>query len=139
MRLIFISCSSKFYATSSAMETFVMFMSRLQFVFLFLTFFMYFPVIKAPGVKKFLGVPIIPVTQSTTTQSAFSFSEAMKKYIQSQQKPSPSVAEPPKPASLPTYTTTKPSTTKIPTASVLSQRIRSLEKEVKGRKKSKKR
>lgn len=98
---------------------------------------MYLSVLKAPGVKKFLGVPVIPVTKSTMTQAPFSFSEAIKKYVQSQQQPaaSPPIA-PSKPGLL--VHTSKPSTKKIPSTSVLSQRIRTLEKEVKGRKKGKK-
>lgn len=96
-------------------------------------------VLKAPGVKKFLGLPDIPVPPpSTADQPAFSFKEVLKKYVEAQQQLAPSPTDPSKPASLPTEPL-KPVNQRIPSSSVLSQRIRSLEKEIKGRKKGKKR
>ncbi|KAG8375104.1 hypothetical protein BUALT_Bualt10G0065600 [Buddleja alternifolia] len=90
-------------------------------------------VIKKPEVKKFLGIPIIPVTppSSTDQKPGFSFFEALKKYAAAQQ---------PKSLPTPVEESSKPTTTqRITPSSVLNQRIRSLEKEVKGRKKGKKR
>ncbi|KAL6536371.1 hypothetical protein OROGR_012943 [Orobanche gracilis] len=91
-------------------------------------------VVKKPEVKKFLGIPNIPVTPTSTHQKpAFSFFEALKKYadFQQQQQQQQSL-------SAPAETSSKPANHKISSSSVLSQRIRSLEKEVKGRKKGKK-
>ncbi|KAL1826479.1 hypothetical protein DCAR_0205575 [Daucus carota subsp. sativus] len=99
-------------------------------------------VIRAPKVKKFLGVPIIPVARATTAQQpAFSFTEALKKYVQAQQRRSLPPANPSNATSLPTETEkpTNTNITKTSTSSILSQRIRSLENQVKGRKKGKKR
>ncbi|XP_027082972.1 mitochondrial inner membrane protein OXA1-like [Coffea arabica] len=110
---------------------------------------MYGLVIKNPAVKKALGIPIIPVTPPSPGEQkpAFSFFEAVKKYaaaqaaaqhkqtlsapadaVQQSQTPS-SRAEASKPASQ----------QRVPSSSIISQRLRSLEKEVKGRKKGKKR
>ncbi|KAL6530867.1 hypothetical protein OROGR_014727 [Orobanche gracilis] len=89
-------------------------------------------VVKKPEVKKFLGIPNIPVTPTSTHQKpAFSFFEALKKYADFQQQQQQSL-------SAPAETSSKPANHKISSSSVLSQRIRSLEKEVKGRKKGKK-
>ncbi|XP_020552131.1 mitochondrial inner membrane protein OXA1-like isoform X3 [Sesamum indicum] len=85
--------------------------------------------LKKPGVKKFLGVPILPKAQPPTVQKpAF---DALNKYTapQQQQSVSSSIQASPKPTA----------NQRIPSSSVLSQRIKSLEKEVKGRKKDKKR
>ncbi|KAL8091303.1 mitochondrial inner membrane protein OXA1-like [Apium graveolens] len=96
-------------------------------------------VIRRPVVKKFLGVPIIPVAPATTAQQpAFSFTEALKKYVQAQRKSLPP-ASPSNATSLPTETAKPTNITKTATSSILSQRIRSLENQVKGRKKGKKR
>ncbi|KAK2966515.1 hypothetical protein RJ640_019044 [Escallonia rubra] len=87
-------------------------------------------VIKKPNVKKFFGVPEIPVEPPTTTsQPSLSFFGAIKKYAAAQQQHA---------ASSPTEAP-KPAVPRIPPSSVLSQRIKSLEKQVKGRKKGKKR
>lgn len=90
-----------------------------------------FSVIRKPEVKKFLGIPIIPVTPpSTDKKPAISFFEALKKYAAAQQRQS---------LSSPAEASSKPTNQRIATSSVLNQRIKSLEKEVKGRKKGKKR
>ncbi|KAL6547756.1 hypothetical protein OROHE_009461 [Orobanche hederae] len=92
-------------------------------------------VLKKPEVKKFLGIPNIPVTPISTNQKpGFSFFEALKKYADSQQQQPPQQS-----LSAPAEMSSKPANHKISSSSVLSQRIRSLEKEVKGRKKWKKR
>ncbi|CAL5433794.1 unnamed protein product [Camellia sinensis] len=88
-------------------------------------------VLKVPGVKKFLGVPQIPVgpPQPTTEEKpAFSFFETLKKFAEAQ-KVNSSAIEASKTAVNP----------RISSSSVTSQRLRSLEKQVKGRKKNKKR
>ncbi|CAK9163064.1 unnamed protein product [Ilex paraguariensis] len=91
---------------------------------------MYGLVIKKPGVKKFLGVPIIPVAPAlpatTEPQSALSFFETLQKFVAA------SVAAQKAPSS-------KHANQRISSSSVLSQRLKSLEKEVKARKKGKKR
>ncbi|CAL5356281.1 unnamed protein product [Camellia sinensis] len=88
-------------------------------------------VLKVPGVKKFLGVPQIPVgppPPTTEEKPAFSFFETLKKFAEAQ-KVNSSAIEAPKTAVNP----------RISSSSVTSQRLRSLEKQVKGRKKNKKR
>lgn len=91
--------------------------------------------LKNPEVKKMLGVPIIPVTppSSTDQKPGLSFFEALNKYAAAQQQQSLSSSPPP------AETSSKPANPRIPSSSVLSQRIKSLEREVKGRKKGKKR
>ncbi|GAA0184902.1 transporter [Lithospermum erythrorhizon] len=104
---------------------------------------MYGLVIRRPEVKKLFGIPIIPVTPAPTDQQpGFSFFDAIKKYaaaqveskkkaqMQIQQQPLPSES----PDEAPKLGNKKPSS-----SAVLSQRLKSLEKEVKGRKKGKKR
>ncbi|KAL0458095.1 UNVERIFIED_CONTAM: Mitochondrial inner membrane protein OXA1 [Sesamum latifolium] len=88
--------------------------------------------LKKPEVKKFLGLPILPKAPPPTVQKpAFSFFDALKKYTAAQQQ---------QPVSSSTEASPKPTANqRIPSSSVLSQRIKSLEKEVKGRKKGKKR
>ncbi|OVA05726.1 Membrane insertase OXA1/ALB3/YidC [Macleaya cordata] len=85
-------------------------------------------VIKRPQVKKFLNLPELPkaspTTTTTTPQSLFSLFSTSK----ATQQPSSLLAEPSKLADR-----------RIPSSSVMSQRIRSLEKQVKGKKKNKKR
>lgn len=91
--------------------------------------FLNFPVLKYPGVKKFLGVPEIPVTKPTTApQPAFSALEALKRAMAVKAE---SPAVPLESGKLPDQ--------RISSTSVLSQRIKSLEKQAKGRKKNKKR
>ncbi|KAM3711870.1 hypothetical protein ACB098_01G141500 [Castanea mollissima] len=86
-------------------------------------------VLKYPGVKKFLGVPEIPVTKPTTApQPAFSALEALKRAMAVKAE---STTVPLESGKLPDQ--------RISSASVLSQRIKSLEKQAKGRKKNKKR
>ncbi|KAI3468612.1 hypothetical protein Pfo_025275 [Paulownia fortunei] len=88
-------------------------------------------VIRKPKIKKLLGIPIIPVTPPSTDQKpGFSFFEALNKYAAAQQQQS---------LSSPAEASSKPTNQRIATSSVLNQRIKSLEKEVKGRKKGKKR
>lgn len=108
------------------------------FLFIFFPTVIFYPclislVIKRPGVKDFLGVPKIPVAPPSTLpqQPAFSFFDAIKKYAAAQQQL-------PKPASSPVVAP-KPTHQRITSSSVISQRLKSLEKEVKGRKKGKKR
>ncbi|XP_073270373.1 mitochondrial inner membrane protein OXA1-like [Primulina huaijiensis] len=82
-------------------------------------------VIKKPGVKKLLGVPIIPMMKPLIDQKpGFSLSEVVKKYAaaSSSDRVSPQL----------------PASPQIASPSVLSQRIESLEKEVKGRKEDQK-
>ncbi|XP_011026896.1 PREDICTED: mitochondrial inner membrane protein OXA1-like [Populus euphratica] len=87
--------------------------------------------LKAPGVKKFLGLPEIPVAPaSTTPPSSFDLLEALKQQVAARQEPA---------SPLPVEPSSKPSVHRISPASVLSQRLRSLEKQVKGRKKNNKR
>ncbi|KAK6158402.1 hypothetical protein DH2020_005716 [Rehmannia glutinosa] len=90
--------------------------------------------IKKPKVKKFFGIPSIPVpppvTPSTDQKPGFSFFEALKKYAAAQQQQSLSSSA---------EASSKPTNQRIAPSSALNQRIKSLEKEVKGRKKGKKR
>uniref|UniRef100_A0A6M2FC93 Membrane insertase YidC/Oxa/ALB C-terminal domain-containing protein n=1 Tax=Populus davidiana TaxID=266767 RepID=A0A6M2FC93_9ROSI len=88
-------------------------------------------VLKAPGVKEFLGVPKVPVAPRTTAakSSSFDLFSAIKQFSTARKEPTPSLPiEPPK-----LFEHKKSS------SSVITKRIRSLEKEVKGRKKNKKR
>ncbi|KAF9600381.1 hypothetical protein IFM89_008616 [Coptis chinensis] len=89
---------------------------------------MYGIVIKRPDVKKFLNLPAFPVTSTPAPKPAFSVLSALKM--------SNPAAE--GPASLNTENS-KRSDGKISSSSVISQRLRTLEKQVKGRKKNKKR
>ncbi|XP_045820950.1 mitochondrial inner membrane protein OXA1 [Trifolium pratense] len=87
-------------------------------------------VLKVPGVKKKLGIPDLPPPEPSSSQKApFSIFEAIKKAA--------SVA---RQSSMPVESSNQ-SNKKLPSPSssaVISQRLRSLEKKVKGRKKSKK-
>ncbi|XP_031391099.1 mitochondrial inner membrane protein OXA1-like [Punica granatum] len=86
-------------------------------------------VLKKSGLKKYLGIPEIPVTPPTTTSKpAFSVFSVLK-------QPTPMTEQS---LSVPT-TPSKLADRKVSSSAVLSQRLRSLEKEVKGRKKNKKR
>lgn len=87
-------------------------------------------VLKNHGVKKILGLPEIPVQQPSTASKPAPFS------VFSALKPPSAVTE--EPTSLPVESS-KVSDRKISSSSVISQRLRSLEKQVKGRKKNKKR
>ncbi|KAL5541287.1 hypothetical protein UlMin_042509 [Ulmus minor] len=85
--------------------------------------------LKYPGVKKFLGVPEIPVPPpSTAPQSTFSFSALKEQLTAGKPESSSSTSEP-----------SKLTNRTISSSSVISQRLRSLEKQVKGKKKNKKR
>ncbi|RDX90982.1 Mitochondrial inner membrane protein OXA1, partial [Mucuna pruriens] len=87
---------------------------------------MYGLVLKVPGVKKTLGIPeiIAATAPATAPQSPFSIFPALK---QATNGPSSVPDEP-----------SKHSNKKISSSSLISQRLRSLEKQVKGRKKNKK-
>ncbi|CAK7335716.1 unnamed protein product [Dovyalis caffra] len=86
--------------------------------------------LKAPGVKKFLGVPEMPLAPaSTAPHSSFNLLEALKQEVAARQEPA---------SPLPVEPSSKPGDQRISSASVLSQRLRSLEKQVKGRKKNNK-
>ncbi|KAJ0049215.1 hypothetical protein Pint_14987 [Pistacia integerrima] len=89
-------------------------------------------VLKAPGVKKFLGVPQIPVAPPTTTpQPSFSLFSAIKQATE---------AKAARQAAASSRTEqSKVTEERISSSAVLSQRIKNLEKQVKGRKKNKKR
>ncbi|KAJ7973971.1 Mitochondrial inner membrane protein OXA1 [Quillaja saponaria] len=91
---------------------------------------MYGLVLRAPGVKKFLGVPEIPAAKpSTAPQSSFSLFPALKAATSGTKEPRSLPVEP-----------SKQSDQRISSSpSVLSHRLRSLEKRVKGKKKNKKR
>ncbi|GAB4834557.1 hypothetical protein Ancab_032815 [Ancistrocladus abbreviatus] len=95
--------------------------------------FAYGSVIKIPGVRKSLGVPEIPVAPpsnpSRAQQSGFSLVQVLKQASATAKNP-PSIAAP---AVQSKSTDQKPSS-----STVLSQRLRSLERQVKQRKKSKK-
>lgn len=92
-----------------------------------------FAALKKPGVKKFLGIPEIPVAQPNTahesTQTSFpSLFSTLKQPRAVTQEHISTTAE-----------SSKPTDRRISSSSVISQRLRSLEKQVKGRKKNKKR
>ncbi|XP_073028937.1 mitochondrial inner membrane protein OXA1-like [Primulina eburnea] len=92
-------------------------------------------VIKRPKVKKFLGIPELPVPPpSTDKNSGFSFFEAIKKYSDAQKKQLLASSSPP-----PSEITSNLTNQRIPSTTVLDRRMTSLEKEVRGRKKGKKR
>ncbi|XP_055821686.1 mitochondrial inner membrane protein OXA1-like isoform X1 [Solanum dulcamara] len=99
-------------------------------------------VIKNHAVKKALGVPIIPVSRPTEQKPALPFFETLKKYAAAQQhiaaKQHAAASQQPA-LSSPPVDESRPTSQRVSASSVLSQRIRSLEKEVKGRKKNKKR
>lgn len=113
--------------------------TRIVYDFNYFTISFFLPVIRAPTVKKLLGVPIIPVAPVKAAQPAFSFTEALKKYVQAQKRQSLPPANPSNTTSVPTQTAKPTNQNKPAVSSVLSQRIRSLENQVKGRKKGKKR
>ncbi|XP_004244633.1 mitochondrial inner membrane protein OXA1-like [Solanum lycopersicum] len=97
--------------------------------------------VKRPAVKKFLGVPIIPVTPKSEQKPALPFFETLKKYaaahkqIAEQQHMQSSSAV----ASEPTSQGLSSSSSSSSSHSVLGQRIATLEKQVKRRKNNKKR
>ncbi|KAJ6731974.1 MITOCHONDRIAL INNER MEMBRANE PROTEIN OXA1-RELATED [Salix purpurea] len=89
-------------------------------------------VLKSPGVKEFLGVPKVPVAPPSTAakSSSFDLFSAIKQLSTARKEPTPSL-----PVEPPMLFEHKKSSS----SSVITKRIRSLEKEVKGRKKNKKR
>jgi YidC/Oxa1 family membrane protein insertase len=90
-------------------------------------------VIKRPGVKKYFNVPILPeAPPSKDFKPAFTFMEAMKKYVAAQQRQQ---IQPPQSPELESKTAPQ----RISTSSILSHRIKMLEKGVKSKKKNKKR
>ncbi|TYK16567.1 mitochondrial inner membrane protein OXA1 [Cucumis melo var. makuwa] len=96
--------------------------------------------LKVPGVKKALGVPEIPQAnnKSPTPQPAFSFFNAMKQATAAASNQATSAAS--NQATTTSTLTTQSSQSqdrKISSSSLISQRLRILEKEVKGRKKMK--
>lgn len=109
-------------------------------------------IIKRPNVKKLLNIPIIvPPPPSATNQSqpAFSFFEGLKKFAAAQamqQREPKSGPTSQSTTSTPLLSHNKPSSEqhkssnqRVSSSSVLSHRIKTLEKEVKGRKKNKRR
>ncbi|XAR55133.1 hypothetical protein NMG60_11030540 [Bertholletia excelsa] len=98
---------------------------------------MYGLVLKASGVKKFLGVPELPVGSPSTTsqQPSFSVFDAIKKYVAAQQATSSPVKA--EPASLLVKASKPTAERRTSSSSAISQRIRSLEKQLQGRKKNK--
>ncbi|GMN52959.1 hypothetical protein TIFTF001_022103 [Ficus carica] len=85
--------------------------------------------LKKPGVKKFLGIPEIPVTQPTTAQqpsfqSLFSGLKQSTAAVTQENTLSPAQSS-------------KLTDRRISSSSVISQRLKSLEKQVKGRKRNK--
>ncbi|TMW92963.1 hypothetical protein EJD97_012355 [Solanum chilense] len=100
-------------------------------------------VIKSHAVKKALGIPIIRYSPPSPTEQkpALPFFETLKKYAAAQQhiaaKQSAASQQPT--LSSPPVEESRPTSQRVSASSVLSQRVKSLEKEVKGRKKNKKR
>ncbi|XP_010274445.1 PREDICTED: mitochondrial inner membrane protein OXA1-like isoform X2 [Nelumbo nucifera] len=88
---------------------------------------MYGLVLKRPSVKEFLGLPKLPAAPPSATQSSFSLSSLFKQFT-------PTTSE----ASLPVESS-KFADRRTSSSSVISQRLKSVEKEVKRRKKNKKR
>ncbi|XP_031123752.1 mitochondrial inner membrane protein OXA1-like [Ipomoea triloba] len=86
-------------------------------------------VLKKPEMKKLLGIPIIPVAPPSpaSQKPGFSFFEALNKYSAAQAQQQAQSAS--------TNDTSRPTNQRVPPSSVLSQRIRSLEKQVKEKKK----
>ncbi|KMT11921.1 hypothetical protein BVRB_5g098850 [Beta vulgaris subsp. vulgaris] len=97
--------------------------------------FAYGSVLKVPGVKKAIGVPEIPIpppsSSKQSTQSGFSFFEALKQASAASQTKKP--VSTPAASDQPKLTEGKPSSS----STVLSQRLKSLERQVKQRKKNK--
>ncbi|XP_057786317.1 mitochondrial inner membrane protein OXA1-like [Salvia miltiorrhiza] len=92
-------------------------------------------VLKRPEVKKYLGIPDIPVTPPSTDQKPLSLFESLKKYADAQAQ-----AQAQKQQSLPSsYEVPKPMSGRIASTTALNGGIKDLDKKVKGRKKGKKR
>lgn len=114
----------------------------------------YGAIIKKPSVKKLLNIPIIvppPPSPAGESKPAISFFEGLKKYAAAQAMQKHQIAEtkstttnqtltPPTLFSQkPTSEDQKSTNQRVSSSSVLSHRIKNLEKEVKGRKKNKRR
>lgn len=85
--------------------------------------------LKIPGVKRRLGVPEIPdVAPTNASQSSFSFFPEVKQATSAATESN----------SPPVEQQSKHPGQKISSSSIISQRLRSLERQVKGRKKNKK-
>ncbi|KAK2411226.1 mitochondrial inner membrane protein OXA1 [Trifolium repens] len=87
----------------------------------------YGTVLKVPGVKKTLGIPELPAAPTSSPQSPFSIFPALKQTASAADDQS----------SLPVESSKRPNK-KTSSSAIISQRLRSLEKQVKGRKKNKK-
>lgn len=98
--------------------------------------------VKKPAVKKFLGVPIIPVTPKSEQKPGLPFFETLKKYAAAQKQLTAQQHMQSSPAVASKHTSqglsSSPSSSSS-SSSVLGQRIASLEKQVKRRKNNKKR
>lgn len=95
-----------------------------------------FSVLKVPGVKKSLGVPEIPVAPApptTESKSSFLMFSAIKQAAEA------NAARQAASSALPAEPSKGADQRRSSSSSVLNQRLRSLEKQVKGRKKNKKR
>jgi YidC/Oxa1 family membrane protein insertase len=84
-------------------------------------------VLKVPGVKKTFGIPELPAAPTSSPQSPFSIFPALKQTASAADDQS----------SLPVESSKRPNK-KTSSSAIISQRLRSLEKQVKGRKKNKK-
>ena len=104
---------------------------------------------KRPAVKKLLNIPIIvppPPPPAGESKPAFSFFEGLKKYAAAQayqqrqaEQTNSSITQSTPLLSQKTSSEQKSSNPRVSPSSVLSHRIKNLEKEVKGRKKNKRR
>ncbi|CAJ2664451.1 unnamed protein product [Trifolium pratense] len=91
----------------------------------------YGTVLKVPGMKKTLGIPEIPAAPTSSPQSPFSIFPALKQPASAADSQSSS------PVELPVESPKRPNK-KTSSSAIISQRLRTLEKQVKGRKKNKK-
>ncbi|WJX95440.1 hypothetical protein P8452_76760 [Trifolium repens] len=87
----------------------------------------YGTVLKVPGVKKTFGIPELPAAPTSSPQSPFSIFPALKQTASAADDQSSSPVE-----------SSKRPNKKTSSSAIISQRLRSLEKQVKGRKKNKK-
>ncbi|KAF5186073.1 mitochondrial inner membrane protein OXA1-like [Thalictrum thalictroides] len=88
-------------------------------------------VLKRPDVKKYLNLPAFPATASSKTTApkpAFDLISAFKQFKQAAKEPTPLITD-----------SSTHSDRKVSPSSVMSQRLKTLEKQVKGRKKNKRR
>lgn len=98
-------------------------------------------VLKIPGLKKALGVPNIPVPPPGTAQNtpAFSLLEAIKKAAAASRPKIPAPVSSSADQAKPVDGKTTSSSSSTSSSAVLSQRLKSLERQVKQKKKNKKR